>query len=153
MRVFVALSLSLCMVAGAIGCTKFVKSRTEVLREEVSRFNDNVRWGRYRTAAKQLPAERRDVWIASMERAGKAFRILEYEVRPQVIEGEHAIVLVDMVYHPVDDVVIRRVRRRQVWKNEGGWFLASEHQVDAQRAAPPDRFPEFGESPPSLSAL
>ena len=153
MRVFVALSLSLCMVFGAVGCSKFVKSRTELLREEVSRFNDYVRWGRYRTAAKQVPSERRDVWIASMERAGRAFRILEYEVRPQVVDGDEAVVVVDMVYHPINGVVIRRARRRQVWKNAGGWYLDSEHQIDTQRAAPPDRFPEFGESPPSVSAL
>ena len=152
MRVFVAASLSVWMVFSAVGCTKFVKSRTELLREEVARFNDNVRWGRYRTAAKQLPSERRDVWIASMERAGRAFRILEYEVRPQVVNGDQAIVLVDMVYHPTNDVVIRRARRRQVWKNVGGWYLDSEHQIDAQRTAPPDRFPEFGQEPASVSS-
>ena len=141
------------MAFSTFGCTKFVKGRTELLREEVSRFNDNVRWGRYRTAAKQLPAERRDIWIASMERAGRAFRILEYEVRPQVVQGDQAVVLVDMVYHPVNDVVIRRVRRRQVWKNAGGWYLDSEHQIDAHRVAPPERFPEFGQGPESLSSL
>ncbi len=153
MRVFIAVFLSAWMAFSTLGCTKFVKGRTELLREEVARFNDNVRWGRYRTAAKQLPPERRDVWIASMERAGRAFRILEYEVRPQVVQGDQAVVLVDMVYHPINEAVIRRVRRQQVWKNAGGWYLDSEHQVDAHRVAPPERFPEFGQAPPSLSSL
>ncbi len=153
MRFIAVMSLSVWMVFSAVGCTKLVKSRTELLRDEVSRFNDNVRWGRYRVAATQVPAERRDIWIASMERAGRAFRILEYEVHPQTVDVDQAIVMVDMVYHPTNDVVIRHVRRRQVWKNVGGWYLESEHQVDQQRMAPPDRFPEFGDTPQSARAL
>lgn len=152
MRALLALFLSLLMALTTVGCHQLTKSRTELLREEVARFNENVRWGRYRAAATQLPMARRDVWISSMERAGRAFRILEYEVRPQAVEGDQAVVLVDMVYHATNDVVIRHARRRQVWKNVGGWYLESEHQIDAQQSAPPERFPEFSAPPQSARA-
>jgi len=140
------------MATTASGCASLAKSQTELLRDEVNRFNDNVRWGRYRAAATQLPAERRDIWVASMERAGRAFRVLEYEVRPQQVEGDRAVVAVDMVYHPIHDVVIRRVRRRQVWRKDGSWYLESEHQVDSKTMPPPEMFPEFGDAPRSASA-
>ena len=144
--------LGVCVAFAAPACSGLAKSQTEQLRDEVTRFNDNVRWGRYRAASVQIPDQRRDVWVTSMERAGRAFRILEYEVRPQVVDGDIAVVVVDMVYHPIHDVVIQRVRRRQVWKKGGSWYLASEHQVTPQRMPPPDMFPEFGDTTQSANA-
>ena len=40
-------------------------------------------------------------YLDLIDGARAALRILEYEVRPQSVEGDEAIVLVDMVYHPV----------------------------------------------------
>ena len=144
--------LGVCVAVAAPACSGLAKSQTEQLRDEVTRFNDNVRWGRYRAASVQIPDQRRDVWVASMERAGRAFRILEYEVRPQAVQGDMAVILVDMVYHAAHDVVIQRVRRRQVWRQKGGWYLESEHQVIPQSMPPPDVFPEFGDLPQSANA-
>ena len=152
MRFVVALLLSVSMALSVSACSRLVKSQSELLRDEVSRFNDNVRWGRYRAAATQIPDERREIWVASMERAGRAFRILDYEVRPQVVQDDMAVVFIDMVYHPANDVIIQRVRRRQIWKKTGNWYLESEHQMAPQRMPPPDMFPEFGDLPQSASA-
>ena len=152
MRFVVALLLSVSMALSVSACSRLVKSQSELLRDEVSRFNDNVRWGRYRAAATQIPDERREIWVASMERAGRAFRILDYEVRPQVVQDDMAVVFIDMVYHPTNDVIIQRVRRRQIWKKTGNWYLESEHQMTPQRMPPPDMFPEFGDFPQSASA-
>ena len=136
-----------------IGCSGMVKSQSDQLRDEVMRFNDNVRWGRYRAASTQIPEARRDVWVSSMERAGRAFRVLDYEVRPQVVQGDTAVVVVDMTYHALHDVVIKRVQRRQVWKKGGSWYLASEQQVTPDRVPPPSMFPELGASPQSVGVL
>ena len=144
--------LAVCVASSAPACSGLMKTESEKLRDEVRRFNENVRWGRYRAAATRLPVERRDVWIASMERAGRTFRILEYEVRPVAVQGDMAVILVDMVYHATHDMVIRRVRRRQVWRDKGGWYLESEHQLTPQSMPPPDVFPDFGDLPRSANA-
>jgi len=133
------------MIAPA--CSSLAKNQTEVLRDEVMRFNENVRWGRYRAAATQLPRERREGWVSSMESAGRTFRILEYEMRPQMVGEDTAIVVVDVTYHANHDVVIQRTRRRQVWKHDGDWYLDAEHEVAFEDAPAPEKFPEFGPPP------
>ena len=144
MRVLLAIILGACVSFTAPACSSLAKSQTELLRDEVSRFNENVRWGRYRAAATQLPSKHRDPWIAAMEQAGHAFRILEYEVRPQLITDDRAVVVVDVTLHPAHAVVIQKVRRRQIWVRDGDWFLDSEVQIAHEPIEPPTMFPELG---------
>ena len=150
MRFVSAMILGACVAFSAPACSSLAKNQTEILRDEVSRFNENVRWGRYRAAATQLPTQHREVWVESMERAGRSFRILEYEVRPQSITDDTAVVVVDVTYHVNHDVVIQRMRRRQVWKKDGDWFLDAEHEIAFEPEPEPTKFPEFGK--PAQSA-
>ena len=78
-----------------------------------------------------------------MERAASNFRILEYEVRPQLIRDDMAVVLVDMAYHRSNDVVIQQMRRRQVWRKRGDWTLETEHEVERKPVAPLP-YPQLG---------
>ena len=128
-----------------VGCSSLVKNQTEQLRDDVARFNENVRWGRYRAAATQIPAVDRQGWLAAMEHAGRTFRILEYEVRPHQVKDDEAVVLVDITYHRHGGVVIERARRQQVWKRDGDWYLSAERQSEhLPEAEVPTKFPEFG---------
>jgi len=120
-------------------------SPTEKLKRIAYRFNENVRWQRFEHASKNVPLERREIWVAAMERAAHSLRIVEYEMRPVLLTEDVSILELDLTYYRMHDHVIAHQRRRQVWKNEeGGWILKSDKEyVRKKPAEPVDNFPDL----------
>jgi hypothetical protein len=134
----------------SMGCSGFYKTSGEKLKIEVRRFNENVRWQRFRAAAKSIPTERRDDWVGAMEHAATALRITDYDVRPVEVGTDIALMDVDIGYHRIDQVVIKRVRRRQTWRYEGGgWMLESETDIPIVDGPVPENLPRLQAAPES----
>ncbi len=141
------------LFAAATACGPGYRSPEEKLQDTATRFNDNVRWQRYRAAALALPLDRREAWVAAMERASRHFTVADYEVRPVEVGAEQAILQVDMVYHRVGGVVIEQMRRRQTWGYEGGgWLLVADVEIPRLEGPPPDSLPELS-APASTAGL
>ena len=138
----VAVSLVLAVALECVACTAAFKGQAEQLKDEVVQFNENVRWGRYRAAARWVPGKHRDLWVRQMERAGQVFRITDYEVTPVEISPELAVMYVDVSYHRVGGVLVERSRRKQTWKYVDTWTLASEKEIPIEDILP-DKMPEF----------
>ena len=144
MRTSHAVGAALVLTIGlqSAACGAMFKGQAEQLKDEVVQFNENVRWGRYRAAARWLPAKHADGWVRQMERAGQAFRITDYEVTPVEVAEEHAVMHVDVSYHRVNGVLIETMRRKQTWKFVDGWKLQSEKEIPLERNLP-DKMPDF----------
>ena len=147
-RTLRTLSVTLCLSVGAalIGCSGTGNlSPTEKLKRIAHRFNENVRWQRFEHASKNLPMERRELWVAAMEHAAHSLRIVEYEMRPVLLTESLSIVELDLTYYRVHDHVIAHQRRRQVWKNEdSGWVLQSDKEhIRKAPVDPVDAFPDL----------
>jgi len=126
----------------ATGCA--TSSPREQLHDVVLHFNDNVRWQRYREAARALPPRRRAAWVKAMSRMGRVVRISEYDMRPVEVGDTYAVIEVDLSYHRQDDLVVRREKREQMWRLvEGVWQLESDTEVVVEEGQLPDRFPEL----------
>ena len=133
-------------------CGPGYQSSREKLHETATRFNDNVRWQRYRAAAAALPLDRRESWVAAMQRASQHFTVADYEVRPVEVGPEQAVLEVDMVFHRVGGVVIEQMRRRQIWQYaSGSWLLVSDMEIPHTEGPPPDSLPEL-QAPPAVAA-
>lgn len=126
------------------GCGSLYKSKPEQLKASVRTFNENVRWKRYHAASDFIPEERREAWARAMERAGAVFTVTDYDFAPVLVEGDEAIIQVDLTYHRVHGVVVLPMRRKQVWvyaNNE--WYLDADTEVEIGDEPPPDRLPDL----------
>jgi hypothetical protein len=124
------------------GCSNATTS--EKLRDTVLHFNDNVRWQRYRDAARALPPRRRAAWVTAMSRFGQVVSIDEYDMRPVEVGEDFAVIEVDLAYHRHDDLKVHREKRQQMWwLVDGAWMLKSDEKVILDESKLPDRFPEL----------
>ena len=140
------LTLLLALTFVAPGCTTL--SPKQKLHDVVLHFNDNVRWQRYREAARALHPRRRSAWITAMRRMGQVVSIGEYEIRPVEVAESYAIIEVDLSYHRQDDLRVRTEKREQVWRLEKGkWHLESDREIIVDQSQLPDRFPELSAPP------
>jgi len=138
-RVVILLSLF-----GCVGCASTGMSPGKGLRETVVAFNEDVRWQRYRYASSAIPERYRETWIQRQEAAGKALKITEYEVNPIQFTPDGAQVNVDISFHGIRDMVVRKVRRKQEWKRIGrAWFIVSDREIPREDAPTPDRMPTY----------
>lgn len=144
--VYALLIGSALLLGQTVGCSGIDQSKRKSLRVEVDRFNQNLRWGRVRQASVHVDPALRERWVSQMERASRAFRILEYEARPVEVGPERAVVHVDLAFHRAHGVTIERTRHEQVWEHRGGWVLVSERRVRRPVERLPTEFPEFGGS-------
>ncbi len=108
-----------------------MRTRADKLKEATLAYNSDVRWSRFRAAARNLPEDRRDAWVAAMDKAARYIRILEYDMRPVRIQGDEAVFEVDLSYMRAPGVTVERKRRRQHWSYESGsWTLEREEEVE-----------------------
>lgn len=135
-------TLGLLLASLLVGCQ--TTSSSQKLRDAVLHFHDNVRWQRYREAARALPPHRRAAWTTAMARMGRMISIDEYDMRPVEIGDDYAVIEVDLAYHRHDDMRVKREKRQQVWRLvDGAWVLESDAEVAIDERALPDRFPEL----------
>lgn len=135
-------ALALVLASISSGCSSATSSQK--LRDTVLHFNDNVRWQRYRDAARALPPRRRAAWVTAMSRVGRVVSIDEYDMRPVEVGKDYAVIEVDLSYHRRDDLKVRREKRQQIWRLvEGAWILESDREVVLDEHQLPDRFPEL----------
>ena len=114
----------------SVGCASGGMAPEKGLRTTVIAFNEDVRWGRYRYAASAIPERYRETWIKRQEAAGKSLRITEYEVNPIEFAPDAAHVNVDISFHGIRDMLVRKVRRRQEWRRiESEWFIVSDREI------------------------
>lgn len=120
-------------------CAALYRSRPgEELKRSVRRFHEDLRWERYRSAARHLAPERRDEWVRAMREAGRSMRITEYRAQPVRVGDERAVVEVYLRYRDRDGVHVSRAMRRQVWRRRGGeWQLVEERTLDPGRRGGP----------------
>ncbi len=144
----IAILLAATMFVGLLsvigGCGSLYKSKPEQLKASVRTFNENVRWKRYHAASDFIPEERREAWARAMERAGAVFTVTDYDFAPVLVEGDEAIIQVDLTYHRVHGVHVLPMRRKQVWQyvnNE--WYLDSDTEVEVSDEPLPDSLPDL----------
>ena len=144
-----ALAIVLAVFAvGALagGCGGF-KNATERLKITTQKFNENIRWQRFSTAAKSVVEPKRVTWTRAMELAGRTFRIQDYEITPIDLGDEVATMHVDLTYTQTPGVIIQHMRRKQTWKKvEGEWYLDGDVEVKFEEAPPVDKMPDFAAS-------
>jgi hypothetical protein len=140
--------LLLLLVIGAPACGGFNSDR-DALQEAVRSYNDNLRWERYREASTALPADRREGWVRSMERAGRTIRVVDYEITPVEVAETQAIVIVDLTYYRQPAVTLVQSRRMQTWRHaEGRWHLEADEEAPLEEEPPPTTLPELAPLPP-----
>ncbi|MEZ4269263.1 MAG: hypothetical protein R3F39_23140 [Myxococcota bacterium] len=138
------LALTLLLALGA--CSPAYQTNKDALRDDSQRFNENLRWQRFREASVSVAPEVREAWLHSQERAGSVFNIADYEIKPVEVGREHAVLLVDLIFHRVGDVTVHQQRRRQIWRyQKGTWFIESDREIPREDGPPPDALPEFGD--------
>ncbi|MCB9727999.1 MAG: hypothetical protein H6744_11990 [Deltaproteobacteria bacterium] len=140
-----ALLIASFVVLATPGCAPTYQTNKDRLRDDSQRFNENLRWQRFREASLSVAPEAREAWLRSQERAGSVFTIADYEVKPVEVGRELAVLQVDLVFHRVGDVTIHQQRRQQVWRyQKGTWFLESDREIPRDEEPPPDHLPDFG---------
>jgi len=131
------------LIASVLGGCQTTSS-SQKLRDAVLHFNDNVRWQRYREAARALPPHRRAAWTTAMTRMGRMVSIDEYDMTPVEVGDDYAVISVDLAYHRHDDMRVKREKREQIWRFiEGAWVLESDSEVAIDERRLPERFPEL----------
>lgn len=118
--------LTLAMAACAGGT-----SSSDQLTRHVRNYNEDVRWGRYFSAAELVDGEARGDWLDEHRRWRRDLRIADYEVVDSIRTGETARVLVMVVWYRMNDSVLRTTMLAQRWEREGSrWHLAAEDVED-----------------------
>lgn len=124
------IALTVLLAASFIaGCG--MRTRADKLKEATLSYNNDVRWSRFRAAARALPPARREAWVAAMDNAARYIRILEYDMRAVRIEGDDAVFEIDLSYMRSPGVTVERKRRLQHWSYaDGNWTLNREQEVE-----------------------
>lgn len=105
-------------------------SSQDMLQRRVDRFNNDVRWGRFYSAAEyfQDNSNRRE-WLSSRREWGEELRIADYEVVDSTMEedGETAVVRVVFSWYRMSVSEVQTTMLAQRWQREGRqWNLISE---------------------------
>lgn len=139
-RLVVVLPLLGLLVASCAG----YKNARDKLHATSFTFNDNVRWQRFRAAARSIPEPRREAWVVAMERAARSFTIADWDMVPVEIGDDTAVLHVDLVYLQSPGVTVQHMRRRQVWRHDlGDWTLESDIEVPYEESGAPPGLPDL----------
>ena len=127
-----------------LGCGGPEQTPGAMLQRATTSFLDDMRWQRYDEAARHIPHHRRRAWITAMTRASRVLRIDEYRIQAVHLTPGHADIEVELTYHRADDPVVRRMLRRQVWKQvQDLWTLVADEPMPTDRAPPPSGLPQL----------
>jgi len=106
-------------------------SSSDQLTTRVRAYNEDVRWGRYFSAAELVAEETREEWLDEHRQWRRNLRIAEYEVVDSARNGDAAMVLVMVTWYRMNESVLQTTMLSQRWEREGNaWHLASEDVED-----------------------
>jgi len=100
--------------------------------ESANAYNQDLRWGRVRQAAAQMPADQQEQFFALFDEDQSTFHFTSVEVLsaiPRSIDGREVDVLVAWEYYSPPALVERKLRQKQVWtflKLERRWEVAPD---------------------------
>lgn len=124
LRLIPPLALALAACAGGY-------SSTDQLTRRVTDYNEDVRWGRYFSAAELVTEEARETWLQEHREWRRDLRIADYEVVDSTLSGDSATVLVMVTWYRMNESVLRTTMLAQRWERVGRhWQLADEELED-----------------------
>lgn len=121
------------LLAGAFlaGCGGAQSPKT-MLTESIHRYNDAVRWNKYKVAASFVPAKERETYIKRKQDIAETMRIMEYDLQ-EVEHNPHdstAQVTVRYTWLELPSNIVQHTRLRQHWTfGEAQWILDKSEEV------------------------
>jgi hypothetical protein len=106
-------------------------SSSDQLTRRVTSYNEDVRWGRYFSAAEFVNTEARDEWLQDHRLWRQDLRIADYEVVDSTMDEDSATVLVMVTWYRMNESVLQTTMLAQRWERvERQWILRSEELED-----------------------
>lgn len=103
-----------------------------MLTESIHRYNDAVRWNKYKVAASFVPAQERQTYIKRKQDMAESMRVLEYDLQ-EVEHNSHdstARVTVRYTWLELPSNIVQRTRLRQHWTfGDAQWLLEKSEEV------------------------
>jgi hypothetical protein len=130
-----ALAVLSMLVTTWAGCASGLSDRDELI-EAVSRFNDDLRWGRWESATVWMAPRARREFLRELPRTthGGALQTADIEViGMQPLPGGRAVVRVERSWYLLTDSELRHGLFEQRWEQmDGAWRLTAERQLVAR---------------------
>lgn len=120
---------ALALLVMAYGCASTYGPQ-EQLQRRVDQFNDQVRWGRYFSAAEFINSDARDEWLEQRRSWGRDdLRIADWEVVDSTVaeDGETTVVRVVISWYRLSQSEIQTTMLAQRWRRiNRTWLVVSE---------------------------
>lgn len=121
------------LVLGAGACGG-ADTRRDDLLQAVRSFNEALRWATYESAARWVPADRREAFLAGLRDGVGPRRITEFTIRRLRVEPgpvDRAVAVVEMAWYRLPDTTVHTEVRYQTWRYEGRrWWMTEESTRD-----------------------
>lgn len=104
-------------------------NQTERLQRRVDEFNDQVRWGRFFSAAEYfLEGETRQTWLSTRREWGQDLQIADYEVVDSTVEEDGTtVVRVVVSWYRLSQSELQTTMFAQRWRlEERQWHIIAE---------------------------
>lgn len=149
MRVYVS-SLVLLSLTACIGAMEY--STLDQVTIAAREYNQDVRWGRFDQAAKHVPVDTRDRFIAKHSNLEDDLDIDDFEMSGiEVAKSKKtAIARIEYTWSLKSRGIVEKTTTKQHWeRRDGDWVLASEERV---KGSPLVFFDEPKDTAPSGNA-
>lgn len=122
---------------GAAACVTPGMQRKETFTRLAREFNDDVRWGRYASAAQSFPPDEARLFLERVKLAGPDLEIADQDVTSiQFASDEAATVVVKFDWFSKREMLVKSTTIEESWKYlDGRWRVVSQKRVGG------DRFP------------
>jgi hypothetical protein len=137
--------LTFCLLmACGMSCSGY-QSTGAKLKNVVQRYNEAVRWRKYKAAAHFVRDVERKAYVNSRREAGADTKILDYEIVNvrQVLPNKEAEILVSFTWHQMPSNVVQTIHFKQKWiygKNRKWWYV---EQKEVKKKAAKSHKPMF----------
>lgn len=100
-------------------------------------YNNAMRWRNWEAAARYVPEDRRDDFMARKDGQGDRMRVTDFEVRDvrHDSRAKRAFVIVEFAWHRYPSLTMERTRLRQEWDFLGGrsgWVLRDQTEIEIE---------------------
>ena len=147
MRVYLA-SVALAILTGCIGAMEY--SSLDQVTIAAREYNQDVRWGRFDSAAKHVPVDTRDRFIAKHANLEDDLEIADFEMAGIEVDKtkKSATARIEYTWSLKTRGIVEKTTTKQRWeRRDSEWVLASEERVkgaplvffDEPKAEPKER--------------